>query len=80
MLDVEVILCDLTHDYQVVATNKMPLGIAMIASYAKKIFPQISVSLFKQIAELEKYIKKLSIEKNGTKIIVGFSNLFGIKT
>lgn len=74
MLDVEVILCDLTHDYQVVATNKMPLGIAMIASYAKKIFPQISVSLFKQIAELEKYIKKLSIEKNGTKIIVGFSN------
>ena len=63
-------LCDLTHTYQTIAMNKMPLGIGMIAAYCKKEFKDnISIHLFKFLDELI-----VEVENGEPPIIVGFSN------
>lgn len=64
-------LCDLTHSFQTTAMNKMPLAIGMIASYCKKeIKNNISIRLFKFLAELSQEIKKA----DNPPLVVGFSN------
>lgn len=63
-------LCDLTHTYQTVSMNKMPLGIGMIASYCKKeIGADISISIFKFLDELTEATKN-----GGKPFVVGFAN------
>lgn len=63
-------LCDLTHSYQTIAMNKMPLGVGMIASYCKKETPcDISISIFKFLDEITDEVKK-----GYEPLITGFSN------
>ena len=64
-----IFLCDLTHDYQILAMDKMPLAIGMIASYCKRRLPDdIKVFLFKFINNLIEKLNKVE------PFIIGFSN------
>jgi len=69
----EIILCNLTHDYHVIANNKMPLSVGVIGSYVKEQMPNTNLKIFKQISLLEKYLTEISMG-NGKGIIVAFSN------
>jgi radical SAM superfamily enzyme YgiQ (UPF0313 family) len=63
-------LCDLTHTFQTLATNRIPLGIGMIASYCRKQLGElISIHLFKFLDTLIEALKR-----EPDPLIVGFAN------
>lgn len=63
-------LCDLTHTYQTVAMNRIPLGIGMVASYCKKVLgDKVSVRLFKFPNKLQK-----ALSENPAPMVIGFAN------
>lgn len=65
----DIWLCDLTHTQQTVASEAMPLGIAMIAAYCQKKFgKQVDFKLFKKPEDL---IKSFLTKPPR---IIGFSN------
>jgi len=69
MKKIKIFLTDLTHMGLGVATESMPLGIGLIASYAKKVFGEsLEIKLFKYP---DKFLKALKEEQPD---IVGSSN------
>jgi len=63
-----VVLADLTHNSQQVASNFMPLGIGLIGSYLRTEFPDVDV-------ELHKYPESLSASLAACPpAVLGFSN------
>ena len=64
----DIYLADLTHTGQVVASNVMPLGIGLLASYLLDQSPELKVELFKYPEDLA-----LALEKHTPKV-VGFAN------
>tara|TARA_B100000315_G_scaffold115632_2_gene106119 strand:+ start:1123 stop:3165 length:2043 start_codon:yes stop_codon:yes gene_type:complete len=63
-------LCDITHSFQTVAMNKMPLAIGFIAAYcAENISSDITFRLMKFYDELQ-----LEIDTEDPPFLIGFSN------
>ncbi len=63
-------LCDLTHTYQTVAMNRIPLGIGMVASYCNKVLGnEVSIKLFKFLSKL-----KEELLESSTPMAIGFAN------
>jgi len=70
MAGLKIWLCDLTHTYQMVATDKMPLGVGMIASYVNKhMQDQVFFKLIKFLDEIPD-----NIDEDSAPDIIGFSN------
>ena len=66
----EIWLCDLTHTYQTVAINRIPLGIGMLASYCKKSLKErVSLRLYKFVDNL-----KEDLSVGSAPMVIGFSN------
>ncbi|MEW5724952.1 MAG: radical SAM protein [Thermodesulfobacteriota bacterium] len=63
-------LCDLTHTYQTVAINRIPLGLGMVGSYCReKLGEIVEVHLFKFLDKLVK-----ALEEEGPPLVCGFAN------
>ncbi|MEO5358371.1 MAG: cobalamin-dependent protein [Nitrospirae bacterium YQR-1] len=55
---IKISFADLTHTNNVVATNAIPLGVAMVASYAKKVLgDEIEIELFKYPDDFSSYLQ-----------------------
>ncbi|MFA6393945.1 MAG: radical SAM protein [Patescibacteria group bacterium] len=66
----QIWLCDLSHDYQTMSMNKMPLGIGLIAAYCQKQnLPGVEIKLFKFLDEL-----KNEVCLGEAPLIIGFTN------
>ncbi len=58
-LSTKVSFCDLTHTGQLVSANTFPLGMAMVAAYAKKALGEdIDMELFKYPEDFSNYLDK----------------------
>ena len=58
-LSTKVSFCDLTHTGQLVSANTFPLGMAMVAAYAKKALGEdIDMELFKYPEDFSYYLDK----------------------
>ncbi|HLB57610.1 MAG TPA: cobalamin-dependent protein, partial [Gammaproteobacteria bacterium] len=57
-MTIKISFSDLTHTGQLVSANTFPLGMAMVAAYAKKILgDQIDMQLFKYPEDLSQYLE-----------------------
>ena len=58
-IPLKIYLGDLTYDTVTISAEAIPLNIGFVAAYCKKQFgPNVEISLFKYIHELEKAIKE----------------------
>ena len=65
----KILLCDLTHDTQILVSDTIPINVGFVGSYALKKFPQeVEVSLFKYPDTL------MSALHEETPDVIGFSN------
>lgn len=55
-----IFLADLTHTNYVIASNVMPLGIGLLASYAQSIRPDLKFELFKYPADLSSRLESVN--------------------
>jgi hypothetical protein len=54
---IKISFADLTHTGQLVSANTFPLGMAMVAAYAKKMLgDEIDMQLFKYPGDLSNYL------------------------
>ncbi len=60
---IKIVFADLTHTGKNLSGRYFPYGIALVASYLKREFPEISIDLFKYPDEFSEYL-----EKNNPKI------------
>ncbi|MBZ0094037.1 MAG: radical SAM protein [Sulfuricella sp.] len=64
----KIYLADLTHTTITISNDSFPLNVAMVAAYAKKIMPDLEISLFKYPEEL-----KVALDREMPQIL-GLSN------
>ncbi len=68
---IKIVFADLTHTGKNLSSRYFPYGIALVASYLKKQFPEVSVKLFKYPKEFSEYL-----ENNNPQIVCFHNSLW----
>jgi len=69
--EIKIVLADLTHTGKNLSNRHFPYGIALVASYFKKEFPDVLVKLFKYPKNLSEYL-----ENNNPQLVCFYNSLW----